>query len=396
VSDFAPSRRSLIALLAGAVSAPLQAWPAASQGAGDRGIGGTGFAPSGSADDRGIGGTGFVGTIQRFGSIIVNDVRISYPPRARVTVDGRAAAVRDLRLGQVVSVAAEHSRGGLSTSAIAVSHEVVGWVRSVSDGFANILNQRIDLSLLDGVPVRPGLRVAVSGLRRLDGVIVASLIEPARSGPDRICGLVEADEEGLWIDGLKLVNGDRSWIGRRVVLSGRPTSAGFAIASGVIDRLPDRVSRLSVQAYLRREDAQLRLGNGLTIPHAGTAGAWPFGSGEKAIVELAVDSAGQFNLTAIRLEGNGSAGAGGPSGQGASGPGMGGPGGFGGGPGGGGFGGGPGGIGGAGPGGGGPGGGGPGGGGPGGGGPGGAGPGGGNGPGGGGGGGAGGGGGGPR
>jgi hypothetical protein len=359
VSDYALSRRGLMALLAGAVSVPLQAWPAGSQSAGDRGIGGTGFAPSSSSDDRGIGGTGFVGTIQRFGSIIVNDARISYPPKARVTVDGRVASVGDLRLGQVVSVAAERSsQGGLSTSAIVVSHEVVGRVRSVSGGLANVLNQRIDLSLLEGAPVSPGLRVAVSGLRRLDGVIVASLIEPARSGPDRVCGLVEADEDGLWIDGLKLANADRSWIGRRVVLSGRPTSAGFAIASGVVDRLPDRVSRLSVQAYLRREDAQLRLGNGLTIPHAGTAGELPFGSGEKAIVELAVDGTGQFNLTAIRLEGNGSAGAGGPSGQGAPGAGTGGRGGFGGGPGGGAFGGGPDGVGGAGPGGGGPGGGG--------------------------------------
>jgi len=362
VSDFALSRRGLMALLAGAMSAPLGARPAGSQNAGDRGIGGTGFAPSGGADDRGIGGTGFVGTIQRFGSIIVNDARISYPPEARVTVDGRGASVRDLRLGQVVSVAAEPSpQGGLSTSAIAVLHEVVGRVRSVSDGFATILNQRIDLSLLKGGSVRLGLRVAVSGLRRLDGVIVASLIEPARSGPDRICGLVEADDDGLWIDGLKLVDADRSWLGRRVILSGRATSAGFAIMSGVVDRLPASVSRLSVQAYLRREDAQLRLGSGLIIPHAGGAGVSPFGSGEMAILELARDGSGQFNLTAIRLEGTGSAGA---EGQGAPGAGMGGPGGFGGGPGGGGFGGGPGGFGGGGPGSAGPGGAGPGGAGP--------------------------------
>ena len=35
----------------------------------DRGIGGTGFAPG---DDRGIGGTGVIGTIRKFGSIVVN------------------------------------------------------------------------------------------------------------------------------------------------------------------------------------------------------------------------------------------------------------------------------------------------------------------------------------
>ena len=40
---------------------------------------------------------------------------------------------------------------------------------------------------------KPGLRVAVSGLRRPDGVIVASLIEPRGSGPDRVAGPVRRE-----------------------------------------------------------------------------------------------------------------------------------------------------------------------------------------------------------
>ncbi|TXN24582.1 hypothetical protein [Methylobacterium sp. WL9] len=45
--------------------------------------------------DRGIGGTGVIGTIRRFGSIVVNDLRIGYPHDVAVRIDGapaRAAA----------------------------------------------------------------------------------------------------------------------------------------------------------------------------------------------------------------------------------------------------------------------------------------------------------------
>ncbi|PJI51852.1 hypothetical protein CTI14_52480, partial [Methylobacterium radiotolerans] len=41
--------------------------------------------------DRGIGGTGVIGTIRRFGSIVVNDLRIAYPPEVEVRIDGTAA-----------------------------------------------------------------------------------------------------------------------------------------------------------------------------------------------------------------------------------------------------------------------------------------------------------------
>ncbi|KMO10044.1 hypothetical protein QR78_30955, partial [Methylobacterium indicum] len=85
------SRRGLLRLLSGI------GWLAAAGPAGaagdkilDQGIGGTGIRPGPDDEgDRGIGGTGVVGTIRGFGSIIVNDLRIAYPPEVRVTIDGR-------------------------------------------------------------------------------------------------------------------------------------------------------------------------------------------------------------------------------------------------------------------------------------------------------------------
>ena len=41
--------------------------------------------------DRGIGGTGVIGTIRRFGSIVVNDLRIAYPEDVQVHIDGTPA-----------------------------------------------------------------------------------------------------------------------------------------------------------------------------------------------------------------------------------------------------------------------------------------------------------------
>ena len=175
------TRRALLASL-GSVAAWRPAIAAPEQPR-DVGIGGTGFAPEGSAgSDRGIGGTGFVGTIQRFGSIIVNDSRIAYAQDVPVTIDGLVRSARDLRIGHVVRVVARPDAGGLVTNTIAVEREVVGPVTAVYRDGLDVLGQAVQMR--SGEPSkrwRKGEHVAVSGLRRLDGTIVASLVEPSAS-----------------------------------------------------------------------------------------------------------------------------------------------------------------------------------------------------------------------
>ena len=119
----APTRRALLATL-GATTLWLPAAVAAPDRPRDVGIGGTGFAPDETVSDRGIGGTGFVGTIQRFGSIFVNDRRIAYDPDVPVLVDGARARAADLRLGQFVRTTALPRGDGLVTTAINVESEV--------------------------------------------------------------------------------------------------------------------------------------------------------------------------------------------------------------------------------------------------------------------------------
>ena len=68
----------------------------------DRGIGGTGVFSEPDDGDRGIGGTGVIGTIRKFGSIIVNGMRIAYPASPKSKSTDASPTPKDLRLGQVV------------------------------------------------------------------------------------------------------------------------------------------------------------------------------------------------------------------------------------------------------------------------------------------------------
>src|ERR1700744_3759441 len=164
------SRRVLLAglWLAGMRSA----WAQVRRGT-DQGIGGPGI---GRGDDHGIGGTGIVGVIQRFGSIFVNDQRVTYAPDVPVRIDGETSSAKGLQIGQVARVVAvRQSNGTLATGRIDVVSEVTGPVQAAGHGEITVLGQRI--AWTGGASSHPvGSSVAVFGLRRTDGVIVASLV----------------------------------------------------------------------------------------------------------------------------------------------------------------------------------------------------------------------------
>jgi Domain of unknown function (DUF5666) len=185
------SRRLLLAglWLAGSYSAWAQVWRND-----DRGIGGTGVIPR--DEDRGIGGTGIVGVIQRFGSIFVNGERISYAPNVPVLIDGAATSAKALRIGQVARVLAlRQASGALTTRGIEVVSEVIGPIEDIKTGEITVLGQNV-ISAGSENWRRPGTHVAVFGLRRTDGAIVASLVEPRRDTATRVAGLLERDRGG--------------------------------------------------------------------------------------------------------------------------------------------------------------------------------------------------------
>jgi hypothetical protein len=306
------NRRRFIGLVGGAVASSTLPARGESEKPRDQGIGGTGYAP-GADDDRGIGGTGYIGAIQRFGSIVVNDTRIAYREDARVVIDGRASAASDLRIGQVVRVVARSVDGVLSTQRIEVVSELVGRIESLSGDGMIALGQNIILDGLERAPwLRKGARIAVSGLRRLDGAIVASAVAQRRSGPDQIVGAIDDDGAGPRIGALRLVALDKDLIGKRAVLTGRMTRRGFRVSHGQIAQSPfgERIARLSLESFVARIGEQIRLGSGFQILNSPAAPDIALGGEAKAIIDAVIDAAGQAHLESIRFVGGAGGGTG--------------------------------------------------------------------------------------
>jgi hypothetical protein len=113
--------------------------------------------------------------------------------------------------------------------------------------------------------LRAGTQVAVYGLRRTDGVIVASLVEPRKDATERVTGLVERGPDGLHIGGLKLSGVDPLLVGQRVQIEGSASQGAMQAARTRIDDFSDLVgaSRLSIEAYVQRAGSSLQLGSGL-------------------------------------------------------------------------------------------------------------------------------------
>jgi hypothetical protein len=257
------SRRSLLAVLWLAGTGRLSAQVRAVE---DRGIGGTGITSDG--DDRGIGGTGIVGVIQRFGSIVVNGERIGYPANVPVRIDGEAASVKALRIGQMARVVARRDRNGaLITRRIDVVSEVVGPVDAVKADEISVLGQRVrTIGTKDRH--RPGTRVAVFGLRRNDGVIVASLIEPRSGATVRVAGVLERGRDRqMRIGGLVVEGANGALMGRRIVAEGRMANGVMRIDRARPDDFSDLAGadRLLIEAYVRRTGDDLQLGSGYVV-----------------------------------------------------------------------------------------------------------------------------------
>jgi hypothetical protein len=228
----------------------------------DQGIGGTGIT---RGDDHGIGGTGIVGVIQRFGSIYVNGERVTYASDVPVRIDGEAASPKALRIGQLARVVATRQADGtLVTRNIAIASEVSGPIESVKGNELTVLGQKIVASGKES-KLRAGTQVAVYGLRRTDGVIVASLVEPRKDATERVTGLVERGPDGLHIGGLKLSGVDPLLVGQRVQIEGSANQGAMQAARTRIDDFSDLVgaSRLSIEAYVQRAGSSLQLGSGL-------------------------------------------------------------------------------------------------------------------------------------
>ena len=158
------------------------------------GLGGTGAPLPDAPGDGGIGGTGMpvaqgeavgiVGIVTGFASVCVNGLEVHYEANTPISENGRSADAGALAVGQVVSIEAVATPGGLRARDVAIVHVLEGPVTRSPGGGLAVMGQR--LALLPGARVAaganalaPGQMVKVSGLRTPAGQIQATRVAPA-------------------------------------------------------------------------------------------------------------------------------------------------------------------------------------------------------------------------
>ncbi len=303
-------RRTFLRLLAASASALALSGRGVLGQASDRGIGGTGTPGVVEQEnhDRGIGGTGVIGTIRKFGSIVVNGLRITYARNTPIRIDGREASASQLRIGQIVRVVANQRSGVYSTHAIDVVSEVVGDVDSVSGNHLIVLGQTVSTAnLAKSHHWTPGDHIAVSGLRRPDGMIIASLIERRSDTPDQVAGpIVQASDGSLRIGDLKLMGVDGAMIGQRAVLTGKLVDGAFAVTEShsELGILRSEVKKLLVESYIEYNDGGLYTGSGFSI--AGLSNTQPsHRKAVRAVISATFKDDGTLHLNSLRIEPSG-------------------------------------------------------------------------------------------
>ncbi len=215
---------------------------------GDEGLGGTGLTPgdgvggtgnplawlfdglggTGHRED-GVGGTGrprervrIRGVVTGFASVCVDGLEVHYSPATPVRIDGRESTASALALGQVVDIEARLYGTDLQAVTVRVLRQLVGAVEQIDKaaGWMRVDGVRVTVpprvAGLGAGHLRPGEPVMVSGLRQLDGGLLATRIErapshevtreeapPLSGGLAVLQGVVAAVRDGY----LQLVNG---------------------------------------------------------------------------------------------------------------------------------------------------------------------------------------------
>ncbi len=331
----------------------------------DRGIGGTG-----------IGGTGIVGVITGFGSVFVNGLEVGYTASTPLTVDGMPETDAAPQVGQLAAIVASEDNG-LHAVSIDLRHEVSGMVTSVtpsggipsggipSGGFPgggfpgggipgavtpnglpphgvspngvnpNGLNADGGTLVVSGQTVaiesategqrtvHPGDWVAVSGLRKPDGVIAATRIDPRMPGTVLVRGTAipgpaapgvggpgpAGGRPGEWRIGdlsVQPPNGASIAPGANITVRGTLVNGGLSAATIYPDVLSSdpaaffggHVRRMVIESYVSAAGGQVRLGHEWLAP-SGRGVVVPAGA-HRAIVQFERGPHGDFIATRLR------------------------------------------------------------------------------------------------
>lgn len=251
----------------------------------DRGIGGTGKPANEVAlvqtADRGIGGTGIVGVVTGFASICVDGIEVAYDSSAVVDIDGAAADTTQLRVGDVVAIRGTGDPEATQARSISVRIEAAGRIDSLSMTTGGLRVGGQTVLVTAGIPGADqftlGDWVSVSGLRRPDGVIIASRLDAARVDMLSVRGRVSFDGGAPHLGALMLPAGSAKpgdWVH---VTGGYTAGTPHAVSVNADTLCPTpylcfagALDHILVQAYVRAEGGQMRM-DGMLLPAQGSA-----------------------------------------------------------------------------------------------------------------------------
>jgi hypothetical protein len=279
----------------------------------DRGIGGTGAPPvARQIADRGIGGTGIVGFITGFASICVDGLEVRYDGSALVDIDGTAAPASALRVGQVVVIQANGPAGAPVARTITVRREVAGQIESIdlASGTLTVAGQPVSVptSIWGAKRARLGAWIAVSGMRRADGTIVASRLDNAPAGSFMARGQIQREGGLVKLGNLTLRGSAATSLatGQFITASGHYAAGQGQVDSVTSDTLSQdpraffgaSVKHLVVQGLVRIANGAVAL-NGLKAT-AGSSLNARSGSSGIAIVSLERKPDGTYTAVGLR------------------------------------------------------------------------------------------------
>jgi hypothetical protein len=262
--------------------------------------------------ERGIGGTGIVGVITGFASVCVDGLEVAYDNSAKVDIDGTEGTPSALRAGQIVVIQAKGSTATPVAQTISVRRQVTGRIESIELGTGTLTIAGQAVSVPAGTwgadTVRLGDWVAVSGLRRTDGMLIASRLDLAPAGAMTVRGQVTREGDTARIGELVLNGAAAADLktGQYVIVSGqyvggRPqvhAVAQDALFSNPASYFGTAVNHLVLQAFVRVANGAVYL-NGLKVA-AGPGVSGKPGADGVAIVSLERKSDGSFTAVGLR------------------------------------------------------------------------------------------------
>ena len=250
------------------------------RGSDTEGIGGTGRAPSESGRYPGQ-QLGFIGVIAGFASICVNGQEIHFSPGTTIRIDGKAGDAAQLKLGQMVSVAAGNTGSAQPGEYHAIRIDIFNTLRGplqeidAAKGTLRVLGQTLvgaenGLNLAD---FRTGDYLIANGSRLPNGEILLTRLEQASPQEEvSLLGPVtqlEGNTFRIFNAHIQTSNALAATlhVGQEVFVSGRLISGTILADSVTLDpqlHFGKTVRRLDLQGHIRRMEGTEQLNVGGT------------------------------------------------------------------------------------------------------------------------------------